>query len=221
MHSPNIRLFSAHNSFRQWKALLSVCIFLCFINENDRQGPGQWMASTDKHGRSTSERNCSPGTDCKCFVVCAAKSSVKKWLCYAFFFLCIIFQTNKWDAIMNQSGLSDSIARPLCALILIKHSRIIMPDSVANWILMKPEFDISFLSVVSLCYDRKSGYRQGMLYVASIGAFWYLRWLIFNVFCSCATPVHVLSGLIPPCQVLAMVLVFWRWKCFKCLFYDG
>lgn len=138
-----------------------------------------------------------------------------------FFFLCIIFQTNKWDAIMNQSGLSDSIARPLCALILIKHSRIIMPDSVANWILMKPEFDISFLSVVSLCYDRKSGYRQGMLYVASIGAFWYLRWLIFNVFCSCATPVHVLSGLIPPCQVLAMVLVFWRWNCFKCLFYDG
>ena len=50
----------------------------------------------------------------------------------ALFFQCIIFQTNKWDAIMNHSGLPDSIARPLCALILIIHSRVIMLDSVAN-----------------------------------------------------------------------------------------
>lgn len=67
-------------------------------------------------------------------VFCCVRNQVicKEMALLCSFFGCIIFQTNKWDAIMNQSGLSDSIARPLCALILIKHSRIIMPDSVAN-----------------------------------------------------------------------------------------
>lgn len=44
---------------------------------------------------------------------------------------------------------------------------------------------------------------------------------LFNIFCSYVNFVHVLSGLIQPCQVLVMVLVFWRWKCFKCLFYEA
>lgn len=51
--------------------------------------------ATDKHGKNTSEKNCSPGMECECFVVCATKSSVKKWLCYALFLGVLFFkQTN-------------------------------------------------------------------------------------------------------------------------------